>query len=83
MIFDSLFKLLKIAHIVEATLELGFSEHHLVVIGILGLLSVILYNIPRLSVLGVLLLTEYIGVAIATHIRLGNPFFLIHFFQSI
>ncbi|MFZ3589998.1 hypothetical protein ACOI1C_12135 [Bacillus sp. DJP31] len=42
MLFDSISKLLKLAPVVEATLELGFSEHHLLVIEGLGLLSVIL-----------------------------------------
>jgi hypothetical protein len=75
MLFDSISKFLKPSSVVEGTLELGYSEHHIMLIGILGLLSAILYTIPRISVLGAVLLTGYFGGAIATHIRLDNPLF--------
>ncbi len=75
MLFDSIFKMIKPAPVVEGTLELGYSEHHIIVIGTLGLLSVILYAIPRTTVLGAVLLTGYFGGAIATHIREDNPLF--------
>ncbi|MCF6409464.1 DoxX family protein [Pseudalkalibacillus salsuginis] len=75
MLFDSISKFFKPASVVKGTLSLGFSEHHIFVIGILGLLSAILYMIPRFSVLGAILLTGYFGGAIATHVRLDNPLF--------
>jgi len=75
MLFDSIFKLIKPAAVVEGTLELGYAEHHIIVMGILGLLSILLYAIPRTSVLGVVLLTGYFGGVIATHLRLHNPLF--------
>lgn len=75
MLFDSVFKFIKPAEVVQGTVELGYAEHHLPVIGILGLLSIVLYAIPRTSLLGVVLLTGYFGGAIATHIRLDNPLF--------
>jgi hypothetical protein len=75
MLFDSIFKLIKPAPVVEGTLELGYAEHHIIVMGILGLLSILLYAIPRTSVLGVVLLTGYFGGVIATHLRLDNPLF--------
>lgn len=75
MLFDSITKLLKLASVVEGTLELGYAEHHVVVIGILGLLSTILYAIPRTSVLGAILLTGYFGGAMTTHLRVDSPLF--------
>ena len=75
MLFDSIFKLIKPVPVVEGTLELGYAEHHIIVMGILGLLSILLYAIPRTSVLGVVLLTGYFGGVIATHLRLDNPLF--------
>jgi hypothetical protein len=75
MLFDSIFKFIKPAPVVEGTLVLGYSEHHIIVIGALGLISTILYAIPRTSVMGAVLLTGYFGGVIATHLRLDNPLF--------
>lgn len=44
-------------------------------LGIVGLVSTALYAVPRTSVLGAVLLTAYLGGAIATHARLGSPLF--------
>ncbi|CAG7626475.1 hypothetical protein PAESOLCIP111_02834 [Paenibacillus solanacearum] len=75
MLFDSITKFIKPAPVVEGTVQLGYAEHHLVVIGALGLIATILYAIPRTTVLGAVLLTGYFGGAIATHVRLDNPLF--------
>lgn len=75
MLFDSIFKFIKPAPVVEGTVILGFAEHHLTLIGTLGLISTILYAIPRTSFLGALLLTGYFGGVIATHVRLDAPLF--------
>lgn len=75
MLFDSIFKLIKPAPVVEGTLELGYSEHHIIVIGMLGLISTILYALPRTSVLGAVFLTGYFGGVIATQIRVDAPLF--------
>ncbi len=75
MLFDSITKFIKPAEVVEGTKSLGYAEHHLLVIGLLGLLSTILYAIPRTSVLGAVLLTGYFGGAIATHVRMDDPLF--------
>lgn len=68
-------KFVKPTEVIEGTLALGFSEQHLPVIGVLGLVSTLLYIIPRTSILGAILLTAYFGGAIATHLRLNNPLF--------
>lgn len=75
MLFDSIFKFIKPPAAVEGTVALGYAEHHLLVLGILGLGSIILYAIPRTSVLGAVLLTGYFGGAIATHVRMDAPLF--------
>ncbi len=75
MLFDSVFKFIQPKEVIKGTLELGYSEHHIYVIGLLGFLSIILYTIPRTSFLGVILLTGYWGGAIATHVRLDSPLF--------
>ncbi|MBB3109717.1 hypothetical protein FHS18_001780 [Paenibacillus phyllosphaerae] len=75
MLMDSISKLFKPASIVESTTSLGFAEHHLLTIGILGLISTVLYAFPRTSILGAILLTGYYGGVVATHIRLDNPLF--------
>jgi hypothetical protein len=73
MLMDSLGKFIQPDPVIEGTLELGYALHHLVIIGILGLISTLLYVFPRTTVLGAVLLTAYYGGAVATHVRLDNP----------
>ena len=75
MLADSIFKFIQPAEVVQGTLDLGFSNHHIATLGILGLVSILLYAIPRTAILGAILLTGYFGGAIATHLRLDNPLF--------
>ncbi|GJM73359.1 membrane protein [Paenibacillus macerans] len=75
MLFDGISKLFKPAVVVEGTLTLGFAEHHIVTIGILALLSTVLYAIPRTAVLGAALLTAFYGGVVATQIRVDAPLF--------
>ncbi|HEU5290528.1 MAG TPA: DoxX family protein [Cyclobacteriaceae bacterium] len=75
MLMDSIMKFVKPKEVIEGTLALGFGEEHLPVIGALGLISTLLYIIPRTTFLGAILLTGYFGGAIATHLRLNNPLF--------
>ena len=75
MLMDSIMKFVKPQEVIEGTLALGFAEQHLSVIGMLGLISTLLYAFPRTSILGAILLTAYCGGAVATHLRLQNPLF--------
>lgn len=75
MLIDSIMKFAQPPSVIEDTVSLGFSQHHILLLGILGLFSTLLYAIPKTSILGVVLLTGYWGGAIATHVRLDNPFF--------
>ncbi|AFH62688.1 DoxX family protein [Paenibacillus caseinilyticus] len=73
MLFDGIGKIAKPAPVVEGTLALGFTENHLATMGVLGLLCTILYALPRTRFLGALLLTGYLGGAVAAHLRVDNP----------
>jgi len=71
--FDALGKLLKMAPVIEGTLELGYPESSIVPIGVLLAIGVVLYAIPRTSLLGAIYLAAYLGGAVATHVRVGSP----------
>lgn len=73
--FDCALKLLALAPAVQGTRELGYPEHSVQTIGIIQLVCVALYAVPRSAALGAILLTGYLGGAIATHVRLDNPLF--------
>lgn len=75
MLMDSIFKLIPNEMVTAGSVELGFQAHHIPVMGILGLTSILLFAIPRTQILGAILLTGYFGGAIATHVRLDNPLF--------
>ncbi|WP_438444173.1 DoxX family protein [Gorillibacterium sp. sgz5001074] len=73
MLFDGIGKLAKPKQVVEGTLSLGFLEKHITVIGVLGLICTVLYVVPRTRFLGALLLTGYLGGAVAAQLRLDEP----------
>jgi len=76
LIFASaLSKFLKPAGVVEQFARLGYPENVILGIGILELTCTIVYIIPRVSVLGAILLTGYLGGVVATHVRVGDPLF--------
>lgn len=70
---DGIGKLVKPAPVVEGTLQLGYQASVLVPLGIVLLACTILYAVPRTAVLGAILLTGYLGGAVATHVRVDNP----------
>jgi hypothetical protein len=57
----------------EGTAQLGYPEAVIQPIGAILLVCVVAYAIPRTSILGAVLLTGYMGGAIATHVRVGSP----------
>lgn len=79
LLMDGVMKLIKPAPVVEATVRLGYPESAILAIGIVLLISTILYLIPRTSVLGAILLTGYLGGATATHVRVGASWFPVLF----
>jgi hypothetical protein len=78
-LFDLILKLVKPSFVVETNRQLGYPEHLIIPIAIALLVSVILYVIPATAVLGAILLTAYMGGAVATHVRVDGPFFNIAF----
>lgn len=76
---DGVMKLFKPEVVVKATIGLGFPESEIVGIGITALICTALYLIPRTSILGAVLLTGYLGGAIASKVRIHAPLFDICF----
>lgn len=79
LLFDGVMKLVKPAPVVEATVRLGWPESTIVPLGVVLVVCTIIYLIPKTSVLGAILLTAYLGGAVATHVRAGEPVFSIIF----
>ena len=79
LLFDGVTKLIKPQPVVAATTQLGYPESTIVGMGLVLLVCTILYVIPRTAVLGAVLLTGYLGGAVATHVRVGAPVFNVLF----
>jgi hypothetical protein len=79
LLMDGIMKLFKPAVVVNGTVDLGYSESVIVPLGIILTACTILYAIPRTAVLGAVLLTGYLGGAIATHVRVAAPAFNVIF----
>ena len=63
--------------------DLGWQEDTLKIMGVIEILVAVLYLIPRTGFIGSILLTGYLGGAIATHVRIGGPEFLMPFAMGI
>jgi hypothetical protein len=79
LLVDGAMKLVKPEVVIKATVELGYAESVIVPLGIVLLTCTILYLVPRTAVLGAILLTGYLGGAVATHVRAGQGLFEIVF----
>ena len=79
LLLDGAMKLVKPEPVVEATVKLGYPESVIVGLGIVLLTCTVLYLIPRTAVLGAILLTGYLGGAVASHLRAGDPLFAVFF----
>lgn len=75
MLFDSAIKLLMIDPVIEAMRDLGYPLGLTRGLGVLQLILVVLYLIPRTSITGAILLTGLFGGAMASHVRLEHPLF--------
>jgi len=73
LLFDAAAKLGQVKAVIEWHAQLGFPAGTVFPIGVLLLVGVVLYVIPRTSVLGAIWLAGYLGGAVATHVRVGNP----------
>jgi hypothetical protein len=73
MLFDASIKILRLPAAVEGAVQVGYPANVVLPIGIVLLVCVILYAIPRTSILGAILLTGYLGGAVATNVRISSP----------
>jgi hypothetical protein len=71
--FDTVIKLVKIEPVVESFKELGYPVSLARGIGLLELVCLVFYLVPRTAPIGAVLLTGYLGGAIATHVRIESP----------
>jgi len=79
LLVDGVMKLIKPAVVVETTMKLGYAESTILPLGLLLIACTIVYLIPRTAVLGAILLTGYLGGAVATHVRVAEGSFPIVF----
>lgn len=75
MLLDAVMKLLRPKPVADAFVRTGWPLELSVTLGTILLISTALYLIPRTAVLGAILLTGYLGGAVATNLRLENPLF--------
>jgi hypothetical protein len=71
--FDTVIKLMRIDPVIDSFNELGYPAGLALAIGLLEMVCLVLYVVPATSVLGAVLLTGYLGGAIATHVRAESP----------
>lgn len=71
--FDAVFKLTSAEAAASASAQLGWSASAILQLGVIELLCLVVYLVPRTAVLGAVLWTGYLGGAIATHLRVGDP----------
>jgi len=79
LLFDCVVKVLELAPAVEATTQLGYPAHFIVGIGVLELVCLVAYAVPRTSLLGAILLTGYLGGAVASQARVEAGLFPVVF----
>jgi hypothetical protein len=79
LLLDAVGKLVKPAPVVEATVHLGYPESVIVPLGIVLITCTAIYLFPRTALLGAILLTGYLGGAVATHVRVGEGLFPVFF----
>lgn len=75
LILDGAIKFSHADGVVKSITQLGYSMELAPAIGILELACLAIYLVPNTAVLGAVLLTGYLGGAIASHLRVGNPLF--------
>jgi hypothetical protein len=79
LLVDGSMKLYKPRAVVEATVQIGYPESAIIGLGVVLLLSTLLYLLPRTAILGAILLTGYLGGAVASQVRVGAVSFNIIF----
>jgi hypothetical protein len=73
LLTSAAFALARPPQVVEGMRKFGYAEGKLFLIAVLEIVSALLYAFPRTAVLGAILITAYLGGAVATHVRIGDP----------
>ena len=71
---DALGKLLRVGPVMAGTAKLGYPQQVVFPLGVLLLIGLVLYLVPKTAVLGAIFLTAFLGGAVAAHYRIGSPF---------
>src|SRR5947208_8303571 len=74
--FSAAMKLIAHPEVIKGMSHLGLPESLIMPLGVIELLCVVLYLVPKTSIFGAILFTGYVGGAIVTHLRMGEPVYL-------
>lgn len=83
LLFDGGIKAMMLDPAVEGSIRLGYPESTVFGIGLALLVSTLLYAVPRTAFLGAILLTGYLGGAVATQVRVEDPWFVFPAFVGV
>ena len=83
LLFDGGIKVIMLEPAVEGSVQLGYPEATVLGIGLALLVSTALYAVPRTAFIGAILLTGYLGGAVATQVRVEDPWFLFPAFFGV
>jgi hypothetical protein len=77
LLFDGAIKLVPLQVVIDTVIPLGWPTDPVTwrALGVVLIASAILYAYPRTAFLGAILITAYLGGAVATHVRVGSPLF--------
>jgi len=77
LLFDGAIKLVPWPVVTETMDRMGYGSSETLArsLGLITLVCTVLYAVPPTSILGAILLTGYLGGAIASHVRIGSPLF--------
>lgn len=75
LLLDGVMKLAQPQAVIDTTLQLGYPQATITGMGVVLIASTLIYLAPRTSWLGAVLLTAYLGGAVASHVRIGSPLF--------
>lgn len=75
LVMDTVLHLTNVAPVQEASARLGLPLHLAPIIGVLELVCLVAYLLPRTALIGAVLLTGYLGGAVAIQLRAGSPLF--------
>lgn len=83
LLFDGGIKVMMLEPAVEGSVQLGYPSSTVFGIGMALLVSTALYAVPRTAFLGAILLTGYLGGAVATQVRVEDPWFVFPAFVGV